>query len=253
MSTKFSQMPPSIDHGVRTERKSELSLTQEQIWVFEQITPGTAVYNIPLALHFKGHLDVEVLERSLMEIVRRHEVLRASFRAVEGRPVQVVGVVSTVILSRIDVPEGNGADRLENVKQACEAECCRPFDLVHGVPIRFTLFRLSPVEQVLLITVHHIVFDGWSEGHFLTGIGSNLRCLLERISFPPFTSLDPVFRLCSRPTAEAAGQGLGEPRLLLAKKTGGHPSPAGPAPRPPNSNFKEPQAELDIRSCLVES
>ena len=167
MSTEFSQMQPLINHGVRTERKSELSLTQEQIWVFEQITPGTAVYNIPWALHFKGHLDVKVLECSLTEIVRRHEVLRASFRAVEGCPVQVVGAVSTVMLSRIDVPEGNGADRLESVKHACEGECCRPFDLAHGPPIRFTIFRLSPVEHVLLITVHHIVFDGWSSGIFL--------------------------------------------------------------------------------------
>ena len=184
MSTKFSQMPASIDHGVRTERESELSLTQEQIWIFEQITPGTAVYNIPLVLHFKGHLDVKVLERSLMEILRRHEVLRASFRSVEGRPVQVVELVSTVMLSRIDVPEGNGADRLESVKHACEAECRRPFDLVHGPLIRFTLLRRSPVEQVLLINVHHIVFDGWSSGIFLQELAAIYDASSKEQPFP---------------------------------------------------------------------
>ena len=167
MSTTFSHVPPSIDHTGRTERKSELSLTQEQIWVFEQFTPGTAVYNFPLALHFEGHLDVTVLERSLTEIVRRHEVLRASFRSVDGRVVQVVGEVPTVMLPRIDVPEGVGADHLERTRHACRADCCRPFDLVNGPLIRFTLFRLSPVEQVLLITAHHLVFDGWSCGVFL--------------------------------------------------------------------------------------
>ena len=129
MSTKFLRSPPSPDHAGRTERKSELSLTQEQIWAFEQLTPGTAIYNIPYALHFKGHLDVHVLDRSLMEIVQRHKILRSSFREVEGRPVQVVGVAFTVSLSSIDVPGGNGADRLENVKHACEAECRQPFDL----------------------------------------------------------------------------------------------------------------------------
>jgi amino acid adenylation domain-containing protein len=167
MSAELSRKPPSIDQGVRIPRESELSLTQEQIWVFEQISPESAVYNEPLALHFKGYLVVDVLEHSLMGIVRRHEILRASFRAVGGHPVQVVGPDSTVMVVRCDVPGAAGADGLEVVKRACEEECRRPFDLVHGPPIRFTLFRLSSTEHVLLIVAHHLVFDGWSRGILL--------------------------------------------------------------------------------------
>jgi amino acid adenylation domain-containing protein len=184
MSLKNSEVPPSIDHGGRTEKRSDLSLTQEQIWAFEQITPGTAVYNLPWALHFKGHLDVSVLERSLMDLVQRHEVLRASFREIEGRPVQIVGVVSSVIFSRIDVPEGNGTDRLESVKRACEVESRVPFDLVQGPPVRFTLFRLSPAEHVLLSAVHHIVFDGWSIGIFLQELAAVYDASLKEQPFP---------------------------------------------------------------------
>ena len=167
MSTTLSHVPISNVRTGRTERRSELSLNQEQIWVFEQFTPGTAVYNFPLALHFRGHLDVKVLERSLTEILRRHEVLRAAFQSEDGGVVQVVAVVSPVRLLRIDVSEGDDADRLEKTAHACEADCSRPFNLINGPLIRFTLFRLSPVEQVLLITAHHLVFDGWSCGIFL--------------------------------------------------------------------------------------
>ena len=117
MSAEHPRMPPSIDQGIEDRGKSELSLTQERIWVFEQIRPGAAVYNEPLVLHFKGRLDVGILERSLMEIVRRHEVLRASFREVDGHPIQVVGSPSTVMVAQCDVPGVNGADGLGSVWQ----------------------------------------------------------------------------------------------------------------------------------------
>jgi hypothetical protein len=167
MSPRISEMPASMVHREGERSESRLSMTQEQIWVFEQITPGTAVYNVPMGLRFMGNLDEGVLERSLAEIVRRHEVLRASFREVNGHPVQVVGSASTVMVARCDVPGAGGADGLEGVKRACEAECRRPFDLVHGPLIRFTLFRLSSTEHVLLIVAHHLVFDGWSFGILL--------------------------------------------------------------------------------------
>ena len=198
MLARYSINPPSIDPAVGAESKSELSLIQEQIWVFEQITPGTAVYNNPLVLHFNGYLDVKALERSLMELVRRHDVLRARFPAVEGRPVQIVGVLSALTLSRIDVPEANHADRLESVKHACEAECSRPFDLVHGPPIRFTLFRQSPVEQVLLSHGASSRLRRMVKRHLPAGVGGDLCRPFERAAFPTSTSLDPVFRLCSR-------------------------------------------------------
>ena len=194
MSADTSRVLPSIDPGVGIARESELSLAQEQIWVFEQFTPGTAVYNEPFALHFNGYLGVDVLESSLMEIVRRHEVLRASFREVDGHPVQVVESASTVMVVRCDVPRAGGADGLERVKRACEAECRRPFDLVHGPPIRFTLFRLSSTEHVLLIVCAPSRLRRVVERHPPAGAGRALRRLLERAARSRPATVDPVFR-----------------------------------------------------------
>ena len=158
----------SIDSGgSRIGVTSELSVSQEQIWLDDQINPGTAVYNIPIAVHFEGPLDADVLERSLREIVQRHEVMRAKFPALRHRPVQVVSQVTAATLAKIDLTEGDSAERMKRVVLACEEECRQPLDLLAGPVFRLTLYRLSPAEHVLLLTVHHIVFDGWSLGILL--------------------------------------------------------------------------------------
>ena len=151
--------------GFGSGRPPSSPFAQEQIWLDERITPGTSAYNIPVALHFKGVLDAEILEHSLIEIVRRHEVLRATFPTVEHRPVQVIHTDSVLALSK--VTDGCLVDRLERTNLACEEECRRPFDLVRGPLVRATLYRLSPTEHVLMVTAHHIAFDGWSIGIFL--------------------------------------------------------------------------------------
>ena len=92
----------------------------------------------------------------------RHEVLRATFPMVGHRPVVVIHGESTAVLSVIDVTTGSETDRLERVRRACEEDARRPFDLVRGPVLRLVLYRLSPAEHILLVNVHHIVFDGWS-------------------------------------------------------------------------------------------
>ncbi len=153
--------------GVRIGNTSELSLNQEQIWLDEQITPGTAAYNMPLALHFKGALDVGRLERCLTEIVRRHDVLRSTFPMMGDRPVQVVRSDAVVALSMVAVTDGSMADRLDRVRLTGEDEARRPFDLARGPLFRFRLLVLSTNQHTLIVNVHHIVFDGWSIGLFL--------------------------------------------------------------------------------------
>ena len=172
------------DGGTRTLTRSELSLSQEQIWLDDQINPGTAVYNIPIALHFQGPLDADVLERSLSEIVRRHEVLRATFPAVCHRPIQLVSHDQAVTLAQVDLSDGEAANRMERVVQACEEECRRPLDLLAGSVLRFVLYRLSARENVLLMTVHHIVFDGWSLGIFLKELASLLAAFSAGLPSP---------------------------------------------------------------------
>src|SRR5262245_35775946 len=92
-----------IPRRPRPEKPCVLSFAQERMWFFEQLEPGTAVYNVPAAIRLKGKLDTPALERSLNEIVRRHESLRTIFLNVEGTPMQVVSPVQPLTLTSIDL------------------------------------------------------------------------------------------------------------------------------------------------------
>jgi amino acid adenylation domain-containing protein len=135
-----------------------LSFAQERLWFIDQLAPQQPVYNLPLSFYLKGALDVAALQQSLNEIVRRHESLRVSFRVVEGRPVQVIAPVL-----RLELPVTELQDEAE-VRGLAKAEAQQPFDLAQGPLLRGRVLRLSEAEHVLLLTMHHIVSDGWSMG-----------------------------------------------------------------------------------------
>jgi amino acid adenylation domain-containing protein len=168
MLAKASFLPSPTDQDrLGIDKNPELSLTQEQIWLDEQLTPGTAAYNIPIAAHLTGTLDSDALARTLTEIVRRHDVLRARFHPVAHRPTQIIADDPDVTFRTVDLTDVPADDRVERAKLACQADCRRPFSLLKGPLYRFTLYRLAPDEHVFLATLHHIVFDGWSIGIFL--------------------------------------------------------------------------------------
>ncbi len=167
-----SLLSPSCERKPKpNDEPTELSIFQEQIWLDEQITAGTSVYNIPIAVHLEGTLDVDILALTLREIARRQEVLRATFPTVSHRPVQVLSD-DWPALSIVEVTDSDPVERLERVKSACEEEARRPFDLARGPIIRLTLYRLSPIEHVLFVVVHHLAFDGWSIGLFVQELAS---------------------------------------------------------------------------------
>ncbi|MEW5927432.1 MAG: non-ribosomal peptide synthase/polyketide synthase, partial [Gemmatimonadota bacterium] len=140
-----------------------LSFAQQRLWLFDQVEPGSAVYNIPAALRVRGGLDARVLERSLTEVVRRHEVLRTVFRAGDdGEPVQVVLPAAPVVLGRIDLSGLPAGEREARLAEAARAEAAAPFDLRRGPLLRAALVRLGPGDAALLFTVHHVVSDEWS-------------------------------------------------------------------------------------------
>ncbi|HEX6046567.1 MAG TPA: amino acid adenylation domain-containing protein [Pyrinomonadaceae bacterium] len=132
-----------------------LSFAQERLWFLDQLAPAAADYNMPGAVWFEGALDVAALERSLNEIVRRHEVLRTTFHAERGRPVQVIAPSLQVSLPVIDVTDSER-------RRLAHEEAQKPFDLTLGPMLRVRLLRLSPECHLLLVTLHHIVADGWS-------------------------------------------------------------------------------------------
>ncbi|MEM7530549.1 MAG: amino acid adenylation domain-containing protein [Chloroflexota bacterium] len=146
-----------------------LSFTQEQLWFQSQLEGSSATYNTPSRIRLQGMLDVSALERSLQEINRRHEVLRTSFHQANG---QIYQKIASANFTLTQVVLGGGAEdaqdthQEERLQQLIQAEAGRPFDLTAGTLWRATLVQLSTQEHILVLTFHHIAFDGWSMGVF---------------------------------------------------------------------------------------
>ncbi len=151
---------------VRIARDADLPLSfaQERMWFFDQLAPGTSDYNVPLAIRVLGSLDVSVLERAISEIVRRHEVLRTTFTSNAGRPVQVIAEALPIKLPIIDLRHLPEIEREAAVQKLAIAEANQPFDLTTGPLVRVNVLQLGSEEHILLLTMHHIAFDGWSVG-----------------------------------------------------------------------------------------
>ena len=151
------------------------SFAQEALWFLDQLDPGTALYNVAPAWRIKGSLDVAALERALQHLVDRHESLRTVFVAVDGQPHQRVLAALTVPLPVTDCSAIAAEDREAEVTRAAAEERREGFDLARGPLIRARLFRLSPVDHVLSVTVHHIVTDGWSMDVLARELGHGYR------------------------------------------------------------------------------
>ena len=132
-----------------------LSFAQQRLWILDQMNPGDPSYNIAAAVKIEGPLQVALLQRALAEIVRRHEVLRTTFRTNGDEPIQVISEDNSVSLSIVD------ADRSQAWRLANES-AQRPFELAHGPVMRVTLLKLSEDVHWLVLVVHHIAFDGVS-------------------------------------------------------------------------------------------
>ena len=143
---------------------SVLSDAQKRLWFLDQLEPGISLYNIPMALRLSGLLKMDALVQGLNEIVRRHEVLRATFVVHEGNPYQKTLPPFSVpfTVQRIDTLTESQQD--EELRRIILNESLRPFDLTVGPLIRATLISCSTNEHVALLTLHHIVADGWSFG-----------------------------------------------------------------------------------------
>ena len=143
-----------------------MSFSQQRLWFLDQLEPNSASYNIPAALRLTGRLNVEALKQSLNEIVARHEVLRTTFATMDEEPVQVVAPMQEGDLSVVNLEPLPAEERETTVQRLADEEAQRPFDLRHGPLLRVTLLRLSDESHVLLVTMHHIISDGWSMGIF---------------------------------------------------------------------------------------
>jgi amino acid adenylation domain-containing protein len=150
-----------------------LTYAQEGLWLHDQLTPSSAAYNVPAAFPFSGQIDVGALERSLDELARRHEALRTTFRLIDGEPVQVVDPAGRIGLAVVDLRQR--ADLEDVARRLVAEEAARPFDLSRGPLCRATLLRTDDACSWLLVTLHHIIVDGWSLGVLIR----ELRALYE--------------------------------------------------------------------------
>ncbi|PZU94481.1 MAG: non-ribosomal peptide synthetase [Pseudanabaena sp.] len=164
---------------VSRQQNLELSFTQRRLWFLYQLDRDVAAYQLRYNLKLTGILHVDILERSLTEIVNRHEILRTNFVEIEGNPFQIIHPSKPFTLSVIDLQELATIDRESELRQLANQEAKTPFNLEKDDLLRVTLLRLAPQEHILLITLHHIIADAWSIGIFLRELSSLYTSFVE--------------------------------------------------------------------------
>jgi len=139
------------------------SFAQRRLWFLEQLDPAATLYNFPEAFRIRGRLEPALLERSFAVVIARHEILRTTFRLVDGEPMQMVAEAMDFHLPVIDLTGMDPVAREENLARLIHDEAHRPYDLSNGPLLRPSLVQLDEREQVLIMSLHHIVTDAWSQ------------------------------------------------------------------------------------------
>ena len=143
-----------------------LSFAQQRLWFLDQFEPDGTAYLSTRALRLTGPLNHAALEQSLNALVVRHESLRTTFATRDGTPVQVIAPSLTLPLPIVDLQALSADAQVTAIRQRVQEEVATPFDLSVGPLIRVTLLQVGPEEHVFLLTLHHIITDGWSKGIF---------------------------------------------------------------------------------------
>ncbi len=158
--------PHTPIHPVSRDGSLPLSFAQERFWFLDQLEPGNSAYLMTRSLHLTGPLDKTALEQSLNAIVARHESLRTTFPFVDNHPVQHITLTLRLSLPLIDLQGIPRSDQKKIIQDRIHHDTSVPVDLAVGPLIRTTLIQVAPNEHVWLLTVHHIIWDGWSRGVF---------------------------------------------------------------------------------------
>jgi amino acid adenylation domain-containing protein len=143
-----------------------LSFAQERLWFMDQLLPDNSLFNLSTAVRLRLPLNGEAIERSLNEILRRHESLRTSFVVIDGHPAQVIAPSLHMSLPIVDLAKLPPTEREREADRLANEEAHTPFDLRRAPLLRVKVLRLEPADFVLLVTMHHIISDGWSMGIF---------------------------------------------------------------------------------------
>lgn len=149
-----------------TEATTPLSFAQQRLWFFKQWAPESPTYHIPSAWHLRGLVDYKALAASFTMLIARHDSLRTTFSQIDNQPVQVIHAPSPVAVPVVDLTSLTDVVQDAELARLIEKETHRQFDLTAGPLFRAQLFLLGRDHAVLLVTLHHIITDGWSMGIF---------------------------------------------------------------------------------------
>ncbi|WP_313600505.1 non-ribosomal peptide synthase/polyketide synthase [Pseudomonas sp.] len=157
---EFSRFP--IPAGVQAEDRQALSYAQQRMWFLWQLDTTSGAYNLPGAVRLTGALSLRAMEQAFASLVERHETLRTVFQRQADERLSQVGIEPSVAVEQLDLSDLPLAEREQAVSAAAVRQSLLPFDLEHGPLLRVQLLKLAEREHVLLLTLHHIVSDGWS-------------------------------------------------------------------------------------------
>src|SRR5690349_18330959 len=156
----FARFP--IPAGIESEERQALSYAQQRMWFLWQLYPHSGAYNLPGAVRLTGRLNLPALEQAFASLVARHETLRTVFQRQVDDSLQQVPATTPLLIEQLDFSALPAEERERAVAHTAEQQSMLPFDLATGPLLRVTLLKLAELEHVLLLTLHHIVSDGWS-------------------------------------------------------------------------------------------
>lgn len=167
--------------------RQPLSYAEQRLWFLEQFEGGHAAYNIPIGFRLTGPLNPQALELTLKQIVQRHDILRASFHLEDGQPRKIIAERLSIVLPVNDLREKRAKEQQAEIERLVMQDARTPFHLAEVPLFRLRLFRLANKEYEFYLTIHHIIFDGWSFGVFLDELSGMYEAFLQgRPSpFPP--------------------------------------------------------------------
>ena len=160
-----------------------LSINQTRLWFLDQLEIDSAAYLLPRAYRLHGPLDLSALYRSLNAIIQRHESLRTTFSSTEGTPYQRVAETITIPLPLVDLQSLPKDEQERIIREKIQKEAATRFNLEQGPLIRASLLQLSSTEYIFLLTLHHIITDGWSNDILLRELGQCYRTFSKEM--PP--------------------------------------------------------------------
>ncbi|HWP42474.1 MAG TPA: condensation domain-containing protein [Blastocatellia bacterium] len=231
-----------------------LSYGQQRLWLVQQCNPGSTAYNISGAVRLCGRLNVEALERSLNEIAARHEILRTTLAVAGDQPFQVIAAARPLAFRKTDLRGLCPDSREKEARNLALEEANRPFDLIKGPLFRAGLIQLDDQEHILLLSFHHVIFDGWSQNILLRELGECYQAFSrgDAPNLPPLPIQYADYAIWQRSQDGAQEAQLNYWKQQLAGAPTSLDLPTD-YPRPPKQTFRGARRSLVLSDGLAES